>query len=117
MRWEIIDSNKLTCLNKLSRVGDETILGDLNSLIVTIQQVEGFGYEFQLQVVADLETPGQANVGGSIIRSYQRVAGDSGEPVVGGVAILVGITCHRRAYRPAAAYGNDSRSFPVVGPP
>ncbi len=46
---EDIDSNGLIRMNELRRVALETILRDLDALVVAIQQVEGFGLELQLR--------------------------------------------------------------------
>src|SRR5882724_2903281 len=89
-----IDSNGFSRLNKLGRVTDKAILRDLDALVVTVQQVEGLRHQFHFDTVAGIDAAGESQVGGGVVRSEQRIAGDSGEPVVAVIAILVGIAGH-----------------------
>ena len=47
----------------------KTILRDLDSLVVAVQQVEGLYHQFQLDPVAGIETPGEAHVCGGVVRA------------------------------------------------
>jgi len=67
-----IDSNGVSRLNKLGRVAYETILRDLDALVVAVQQIEGLRHQFQFHPVAGIETAGESQVGGGVIRSELR---------------------------------------------
>ena len=56
----------------------KAILRDLHPLVVAIQQVEGFGHQFQFDPVAGIKTAGQPHVGGGVVGSDKRVARNSG---------------------------------------
>jgi hypothetical protein len=111
---EDIDSNSFTGLHELRRVADEAILRDLDALVVSVQKVEGLGHQFQFDPVADINSASESQISGGIVGSKERIAGNSGEPVVVVIAILVGIAGHGGTDRPPAAIGKYACRFPIV---
>src|SRR4029077_14269915 len=73
-----IDSNGFIRLDELGRVADETVLRDLDALVVPVQQVEGLGHELQLYPVAGVDSVRILHTGG--LPREQRVL-----PVIDGV--------------------------------
>ncbi len=53
---------------KLRCVAQEAFVGDLETAVQTVEQVEGLGREFKLPSMSGIELAGEPHVGGGIIR-------------------------------------------------
>ena len=84
-------ANDCILLDEVAGGGAETVVGDVESLIVTIEEVEGFGDEFKTEAFVDSKNMGETDVGGHVVGARKRVAFVAGEAVVRGVAVRIGI--------------------------
>ena len=91
MAWIEIDSQFVADLYEICRIALQAVLGDQNALVITIQEIERFDNQVQLHSIVNVQAPGQARVGGRVIRSEKRIAARSRKPVIGAVAVLIGI--------------------------
>jgi hypothetical protein len=87
----VIDSKFVADLYEVRGVRFQAILSDEYAPVVAIQQIEGFYDQVQLDALGNKQAAGQAHVGGGVIGAGKRIAAGSGKPVVGAVAVLIGI--------------------------
>ena len=64
---KIIDSNILSAELKVRCVAQEAFIGDLETAIQTVEQIEGLGRELQLPSISGIELAGEPHVGSGII--------------------------------------------------
>jgi len=88
--------------------------GDLDSLVIAVEQVEGVGGELQSVARGQMYFAHEAKVGGGIVRAGESVAAVAGESVVVVVAILVRIAADGGVDGASAAGRNDAGNLPFV---
>src|SRR6266513_3878457 len=114
---EVIDSSLVIYLNELAGSVQETVITELDALVVTVEQVERFGHQVELHSITNIQTARQAHVGGGVIRAQECIASGSGKTIVGNVAVLIGITENFCIHRSTAADGHDPGHLPIVEDP
>ncbi len=101
-------------LNELHHISLQSVIGDGHLLVISIQQIERFGYEIQLHSFVGEQGACHAQVRGCVVRSDQRIAPYAGKAVVFAVAILIRISRYHDVEWPPAAYSCDSRKLPSI---
>ena len=69
MSGEVIDSKLVTYLYKVCRVALQAVFGDLNQLIIPVEQVERLDDQIQFHAIPKLQAAGKPHVGGSVVRA------------------------------------------------
>src|SRR5580693_6051504 len=103
----VIHSDFVADLFEVGGIGLQAVFGDQDALIVAIEQVEGFEDQVQLQALAHKQAASQAQVGGGVIGSDERIASCAGKAVVGVVAVLIGIARNHDVFGASAAESQD----------
>ena len=93
---------------------DHAVGGDSDTLVVTVQKIEGFGREVEPVALAEAQGFGEAEIGGGVVGPGEGVAAVAGEAVVEVVAVLVGIAGGSGVEGASAAVVDDGGNFPVV---
>src|SRR6202044_785991 len=114
MAGVVVDSGFIADLFEVGSVGLHAVFGDQNALVVAVEQVEGFQNQVQLQALAHKQTAGQAQVGGGVIGSDERIAAGARQAVVGVVAVLIWIAWGHYVFGASASVSEDSGELPVV---
>src|SRR5271157_1568088 len=105
----------------LGRVGHElagrvikAVVGDDDSAVGAIGEVEGFGKKFEVSTHTHLDGTRDSRVSGEVVGTDKRIPLVTRQPVVVGVAILIRVSRHGCIERAAGAERDYAGKFPVV---
>ena len=56
LSWEVIDSSLVIYLDELPCSVQETVITELDALVVTVEQVERFGHQIELHSIMNIQT-------------------------------------------------------------